>query len=165
MSEVQTTRKCHWVTILIVTLMVSGLVNIITISLLGTWECPKDAIQAQEVHDVHRNVGLITIDESLGDSDACTCPNLAWTILEILALIALIIFSISLAWKAGAFSLGQLRRRAENARRATMEKLRAELLEEERGAERESHLQAVRIRGQEPGKLEIPNTQVMHLAP
>ena len=90
---------------------------------------------------------------------------MAWTILEILALIALIIFSISLAWKAGAFSLGRWRRRAENARRAAMEKLRAELLEEEKGAERESHLQAVRIRGQELGKLEIPNTQVMHLAP
>ena len=100
MSEVRSTWKCHWVLILIVTLMVSGLVNIITISLLGAWECPKDAIQAQEVHDVHRNVGLITINESLGD-------NLAWTILEILALIALIIFSISLAWKAGAFSLGR----------------------------------------------------------
>ena len=83
---------------------------------------------------------------------------MAWTILEILALIALIIFLISLAWKAGAFSLGRWRRRAKNARRATMEKLRAELLEDERGAERESHLQAMRIRSQEPGKLEIPST-------
>ena len=97
--------------------------------LLGTLECPQDAIKAQEVHDVHRNVGLIAIDESLGDNDDCICPNLAWTILEILALIALIIFSISLAWWAGAFSLGQWRRRAENTRRARMEKLRAELLE------------------------------------
>ena len=74
MSEVRSTWKCHWVLILIVTLMVSGLVNIITISLLGTWECPKNAIQAQEVHDVHRNVGLITIDESLGDNDL-TAPH------------------------------------------------------------------------------------------
>ena len=107
MSEVQTRTKCHWVTILIVTLMVSGLVNVITISLLGTWKCSQESIQAQEVHDVHRNVGLITIDESLGDDDACACPNLAWKILEILALIALVIFSISLAWRVGAFSLRQ----------------------------------------------------------
>ena len=39
-----------------------------------------------------------------------------------------------------------------------MEKLRAELLENEKGAERESHLQAMRIMGQEPGKLEVPST-------
>ena len=34
MSEGQTRTKCHWVTIQIVTLMVSGLVNVITISIL-----------------------------------------------------------------------------------------------------------------------------------
>ena len=158
MSEVQTRTKCEWVTILIVTLLVSGLVNVITISLLGTWKCPQESIQAQEVHDVHRNVGLITIDESLGDDDACTCPNLAWTILEILALIALVIFSISLAWRVGAFSLGQWRQKARNTKRTMVEKLREELLENEKGAERESHLQAMRIMGQKPGKLEVPST-------
>ena len=127
MPEVQTGKKCHCVTLLIVSLMVSGLVNVITIALLGTWKCPQESIQAQEMHNVHRNVGLITIDESPRDDDVCTCPNLAWTILEILSLIALVIFSSSLAWRFGSFSLGQWRQRAKNTKQARMEKLRAEL--------------------------------------
>ena len=158
MSEVQPRTKCHGVTILIVTLMVSGLVNIITISLLCTWECPQEPIQAQEVHDVHRNVGLITVDDSLGDDNSCTCPDLAWTILEILALVALVIFSVSLAWRVGAFSMGQWKQKAKNTKQAMMEKLRAELLESERGAERESHLRAMRTLGQDPGNFEDPST-------
>ena len=56
MSEVQTRTKCHWVTLLIVTLMVSGLVNVITISLLGTWKCPQESIQAQEVHILYNHI-------------------------------------------------------------------------------------------------------------
>ena len=76
---------------------------------------------------VHRNIGLITIDESLGDDDVCNCPNLACSILEILSLITLVIFSISLAWRFGSFSLGQWRQRAKNTKQARMEKLRAEL--------------------------------------
>ena len=158
MPEVQTGKKCHCVTLLIVSLMVSGLVNVITIALLGTWKCPQESIQAQEMHNVHRNVGLITIDESPRDDDVCTCPNLAWTILEILSLIALVIFSISLAWRFESFSLGQWRQKAQNTKRARMEKLRAELLENEKGAERESHLQAIRMIGQESGKLDLTNT-------
>ena len=135
--------------------MVSGLVNVTTIALRGTWKCPQDSIQAKEVQDVHRNVGLITLDESLGDEDVCTCPNIAWTILEILTLIALVIFSISLAWRFGTYSLGQLRQRAQNTKRARMEKLRTELLENEKGAERECHLQAMRMIVQEPEKLDL----------
>ena len=39
-----------------------------------------------------------------------------------------------------------------------MEKLRAELLENEKGAEREAHLWAMRVVAQDPGNLEDPNT-------
>ena len=114
---------------------------------------------------MHRNVGLITIDESLGDDDACTCPNQAWTILEILALIALVIFSISLAWRFGTYSLGQLWQRAQNTKRVRMEKFRAEMLENEKGAERECHLQAMRMIVQEPEKLDLTSTPGYALRP
>ena len=84
--------------------------------------------------------------------------HLAWTILEILALIALVIFSISLAWRVGAFSMGQWKQRAKNAKQGMMAKLRADLLENERGAEREAHLRAMRVVAQNPGNLEDPST-------
>ena len=77
MSEAQHRPRCHGVTIPIVTLMVSGLVNIITITLLCTWECPQEPVRAQEVHDVHRNADIIMVDDSLGDDDSCICPDLA----------------------------------------------------------------------------------------
>ena len=79
-------------------------------------------------------------------------------ILEILALVALVIFSISLAWRVGAFSLGHWKQKAKNTKQAMMEKLRAELLENERGAERESHLRAMRTLGQDLGNFEDPST-------
>ena len=146
--------------VLIATLLISGLVNIITIVMLGTWRCPESPIQAKDVHDVHTHssVGLITIDESQGDRDECTCPNLAWTALEILTLTALVIFSISLAWRFGAYSLGQLRQRTQQNKRVRMEKLRAEMLETEKRAERESHIQSMRMISQGPEKLDPPVT-------
>ena len=39
-----------------------------------------------------------------------------------------------------------------------MAKLRADLLENERGAEREAHLRAMRVVAQDPGNLEDPST-------
>ena len=72
--------------------------------------------------------------------DVCTYPNLAWTVLEILTLTALVIFSISPAWRFGTYSLGQLWQRAQKTKRVRMEKLRAKLLENEKGKERECHL-------------------------
>ena len=61
-------------------------------------------------------------------------------------------------WRVGAFSMGQWKQRAKNAKQAMMEKLRAELLESERGAERESHLRLMRVLAQDPGSLEDPST-------
>ena len=97
----------------------------------------------QGPHQTHSNLGLITIDESQGDD--CICPSLTWTVLDVLVLIALVIFAISLARRCGALTLAHFRQRAQQTKRVRMEKLKAEILEEERRVDRENHIHLVRM--------------------
>ena len=88
---------------MIAMLMISGVVNITTISMLAACKCPEASIKANDIHN-HSNLGIIAIDESQ-EGDDCICPSLTWTVLEALVLTALVLFAISLAWKCGALIL------------------------------------------------------------
>ena len=101
MTEQQTLPRCT--TVLIAMLMISGVVNITTISMLAACKCPEASIKAKDVHN-RSNLGIIAIDESQ-EGDDCICPSLTWTVLEALVLTALVLFAISLAWKCGALIL------------------------------------------------------------
>ena len=123
MTEQQTIRRCT--TVLIAILLISGVVNIITSSMLAMWKCPKAPITAKDVHN-HSNLGLLALDESQ-EGDDCSCPSLTWTVLEVLVLTALVFFAISLAWRCGALTLVQFRQRAQQAERVRMEQAQLRL--------------------------------------